>query len=175
MRRTVPNCLFAVALTLAGGDGSFTGALHSYTALPVRIALALCLAWAGISLAREVQDTAFDLTHQRPNVLPVAWRFGSPPVVRLQRCLAPVESLVPLDTLVIFASPPGPLGAEFFRRRWAAYLLPRSNVVALDDLRPPQLASYLITFGGLRELPPGLHLELDRQLENCRLYRILRR
>jgi len=171
-----PGTCPATALTLIGGDGSFTGALHSSTAaLPARIALALFLAWAGISLAREVHDAAFDLTHPRPNVLPVAWRFGSPPVLRLQRCLAPVENLMPLGSLVIFASPPGPMGADFFRRRWAAYLLPRSSVVALDDLQPPQLASYLVTFGGLRELPPGLHLELDRQLENCRLYRILRR
>jgi hypothetical protein len=163
------------ALTLAGGDGSVTDGLHAHPPLPVRVALGLCLAWAGIALAREAHQAAFDLTHESRHIPPVAWRFGMPPVARLQRCLPAVESLVPPDSLVIFASPPGPMGAEFFRRRWAAYLAPRLNVLALDDRQAPELASYLITFGGLGGLPPGLRLELVRRLPTCGLYRILRR
>jgi hypothetical protein len=148
--------------------------LRSFTSLPARLVLGLCLGWAALALARETGDAWEGWSQRQRNNLPCGWRFGMAPVERLRRCLGGIDGLVPSGSVVAFASLPGGCSAEFFRWRWAAYLLPGLEVVSLDDPAARQLAAYLITYRRLPEPPPGTRLELLRQLEGGRVYRILR-
>jgi hypothetical protein len=96
----------------------------------------------------------------------VSWRLGSRPAERLRRCLDEARGLLPADAVVTFVSPPGPLQADFFRSRWAAYLLPDLDVVTPAD--GPTGSRFLIAFqmGADR---PGL--TLIRELPGlCGLY-----
>ena len=89
-----------------------------------RLLFGLLLAWAAVSLVRETAATRHDWNRRRDNVPPCLWRFGMAPVERLGTCLAGVEGLLPRDTLVLFSSPTaGPCDPDFYRWRWAAYML----------------------------------------------------
>lgn len=113
------------------------------------------------------------------NANPFNWRFGMAPVVRFSRCMAEARALLPPGTLVAFVSPgEGAAGRgggggndDFFRWRWAAYLLPELDLVRLQDASPPQAPSYLLTY---RREAPGRRFELVRQLTGGRLYRVRR-
>lgn len=140
----------------------------------VRLLMALLLAWSAVALTREAVATRRDWNRRQKNAPPCVWHFGMAPVERLRACVAGVEGLLPRDSLVLFASPAGagPCNPEFFRWRWAAYLLPDLLVARPDDLEARQLASYLIAYRRPVEPPPGCRLELIRQLDGGRLYRI---
>jgi hypothetical protein len=74
----------------------------------------------------------------------VSWRIGSRPAERLRRCLDEAHGLLPRGSIVTFVSPPGALQADFFRSRWAAYLLPDLDVVTPAD--GPVGSRFLIAF-----------------------------
>jgi hypothetical protein len=140
----------------------------------VRLVLVLFASWAAVALARETGGALAGWDARHANNPPCLWRFGMAPAERLRRCLAGVEGWLPPGTTVVFASPPGGCSAEFFRWRWAAYLLPDLDVVLPDDLAGGKLAAYLVAYRTEPVPPPGTHLELARQLAGGRLFRIHR-
>jgi hypothetical protein len=140
----------------------------------VRLVLVLFVGWAAVALARETGAALADWDARQVNRAPCMWRLGMAPAERFRRCLAEVEGRVPAGSVVIFVSSPGDCGAEFFRWRWAAYLLPDLDVVTPDDLAGRHLASHLIAYRTAPVPPPGARLVLLRQLEGGRLFRIQR-
>jgi hypothetical protein len=140
----------------------------------VRLVLVLFVGWAAVTLARATGATLAVWDARQINRPPCVWRLGMAPAERLRRCLAGVEGRLPPDTVTVFVSPPGTCGAEFFRWRWAAYLLPDLDVVSPDDAAGRTVASHLIAYRTEPVPPPGAHLVLVRQLEGGRLFRIHR-
>jgi hypothetical protein len=140
----------------------------------VRLVLVLFVGWAAVTLARATGDTLAGWDAREVNRPPCAWRLGMAPAERLRRCLSGVEGWLPPDTVVVFVSPSGSCGAEFFRWRWAAYLLPDLDVVSPDDIAGRKAASYLIAYRTEPAPPPGAYLVLVRQLDGGRLFRIHR-
>jgi hypothetical protein len=149
--------------------------LRNSTTLLVRLALVLYVAWAGIALARETAAAAESWGLRQGNAYPCFWRLGMAPVDRLRRCLAGVEGLLPRDTVAVFTSRPALCDAEFYRWRWASYLLPRLLLTRPDDYHGRQQASYVITYRRLPDPLPGCNLVFVRQLDGGRVYRIDRR
>jgi hypothetical protein len=140
----------------------------------VRLVLVLFAGWAAVALAREAGGALASWDARQINRPPCLWRLGMAPAERLRRCLDGVEGWLPANSTVIFVSPPGECGAEFFRWRWAAYLLPDLDVVLPDDVAGGKLAAYLIAYRTEPVPPPGAHLVLVRQLDGGRLFRIHR-
>jgi hypothetical protein len=134
------------------------------------------VAWAGIALASETGTALGWWDFRQGNDLPSRWRLGMAPVDRLRQCLDGVaaDGRVPRDSVVLLASPAGDRDPVFFRSRWAAYLLPRLQVVAPGDPRADAVASFLIAYHVEPAPPPGASLELVRQLAGGRLYRVRR-
>ena len=140
----------------------------------VRLVLVLAVVWAGAALAYRTGAALAGWDTRRANRPACVWRFGTGPVASLRRCLAGVEGRLPRDSVVVFESPPGPCGSQFFCWRWAAYLLPDLEVSPPDDPVGSRLAAYLVTYRTEPAAPPGSRLVLVRQLEGGRLYRIQR-
>ncbi|MDP9122106.1 MAG: hypothetical protein M3O15_12205, partial [Acidobacteriota bacterium] len=98
-----------------------------------RAALGLAVAWAAFGFLSEVNVSLTDYdARDRPEVART-WRFATPPVGRLARCLAEVPAAVPAGSLTAFCSLPGRDDSEFVRWRWAAYLLPGLDLIPLAD------------------------------------------
>ena len=74
--------------------------------------------------------------------------------------LAPDESPVQADASA---------GGDFYRWRWAAYLLPEYDVLAISDPKAGELARYLIAHRQPIDHPRA---EKIRQLTGCVLYRV---
>lgn len=140
------------------------------------------LAWAGFSLANDCRTALVEWRVRQANLLPNRWRFGNASVARLARCTAGVEGLLPRGSTVLFDSPAAADAARFFRWRWASYLLPDLDVVAPAAVWDPKAANdvaegraaYAIAYHAMPAAPPRSHLDLSRQLDGCRLYRIVR-
>ncbi|MBV8202971.1 MAG: hypothetical protein JOZ15_20325 [Acidobacteria bacterium] len=140
----------------------------------VRLVLVAFVGWAAVALVRETGAALAGWDARQINRTPCMWRLGMAPAERLRRCLAGVEGWLPAGSVVVFVSPPGVCSAEFFRWRWAAYLLPDLEIVPPDDPAGRQLASHLVAYRAEPVPPPGTHLVLLRQLEGGRLFRIHR-
>lgn len=140
--------------------------------MPRRLILALFLAWSALAFLVELSDTftSFD-RRQSERADPIRWRFGVRQVETLERCLAEARREMPPGSVVAFASPSGPAAAEFYRWRWAAYLLPEYDVLAITDPKAGELAQYLIAHRQAIDLPRA---ERMRQLTGCVLYRVKR-
>jgi hypothetical protein len=139
---------------------------------PRRLILVLFLAWSALAFLVELADTfeGWD-RHESVRSDPIRWRFGERQVDVLERCLAEARREMPPGSVVAFASPQGPAAPEFYRWRWAAYLLPEYDVLAISDPRAGELAEYLIAHRQPIELPRA---EKVRQLTGCVLYRVNR-
>jgi hypothetical protein len=146
--------------------------LTSISSWLTRVALGLWLAWSAFALIHATRDSLRLWQAREINATPNVWRFGAAPVRRIQRCLEGVEGLLQANTVVLFVSPQGPTTADFFRQRWAAYLLPDLNVA--DSALGGETASYVIAYHTAPTAPVASHLDFSRQLEGCRLYRIVR-
>jgi hypothetical protein len=143
--------------------------------MPRKVLLGFALAWGVFAFLRETGHTLSDLDSREETQDVVAdWRPGTPPVERLDRCLDLVRRRVPAGHVVVFASSTGsdngPDG-EFFRWRWAAYLLPQYDVAPLHGADTARLAEYLITFDRPLENP---RLETLAEIPGCRLSRVLK-
>ncbi|HEX3130301.1 MAG TPA: hypothetical protein VH394_23395 [Thermoanaerobaculia bacterium] len=143
--------------------------------IPRRLILALFLAWSALAFLVELSDTftAFD-RRETERADPIRWRFGVKQVEVLEQCLAEARQEIPPGSVVAFASPPSAdtaAAAEFYRWRWAAYLLPEDDVLAISDPKAGELARYLIAHRQPIDLPRA---EKVRQLTGCVLYRIRR-
>jgi hypothetical protein len=145
--------------------------------MPRKLILGFVLAWGILSLLRETGRALADLDGRAGFRGDVAyWQLGTPPVERLDRCLDLVRRHVPPDRLVVFASSPdagdaGP-GSEFYRWRWAAYLLPRYDLALLQSPMPAEtvrLAAYVLAYERTLEIP---RLEVLAERPGCRLYRV---
>jgi hypothetical protein len=140
----------------------------------VRTLLVLFVGWAAAALVHEGGAALAGWDARQVNQPPCTWRLGMAPAERFRRCLGGVEGWLPAGSTIIFVSSPGPCSAEFFRWRWAAYLLPDLDVVPPDDPAGRQPASYLVAYRAEPVPPPGTHLVLLRQLAGGRLFRIHR-
>jgi len=139
-----------------------------------QLILGFALAWGVLSLLRETGSALADLDGRAERGGDVtSWQLGTPPVERLDRCLDLVRRHVPTDRLVVFASSPdaGP-ESEFYRWRWAAYLLPRHDLALLQSPMPAETvrrAEYLLADERTLEIP---RLEVLEERPGCRLYRV---
>ena len=111
-----------------------------------RLLLGLFLAWSAFAFLAELNE-AFGGYYGRESYLsdPIRWRSGTLPVNILEGCLAEAREIVPKGSVVVFASPPGPGQAEFYRWRWAAYSMPEHDLIPLSDRRAGEIGQYLIT------------------------------
>jgi hypothetical protein len=137
--------------------------------MPRKLILGLALAWGIFSLLREVGHALAGLDSRAAFRGDVAyWQLGTPPVERLDRCLDLVRRHVPPGHVVAFASSAdaGP-DAEFFRWRWAAYLLPRHDLAPLQGPDTERLAEYLLAYDRPLAIPRLLPLAGG---DGCRLY-----
>jgi hypothetical protein len=147
-----------------------------------KLILGLALAWAIAALLLETGRAlaGFDDRGQSRDEVP-SWRFGTPQAEELDRCLALVRRRVPAGRIVVFASPAGAsetpetpqtLDHEFFRWRWAAYLLPRWEVAPLKDPTIRATADYVITWRRDLAIPRLALVAADPDVPGCRLYRV---
>lgn len=147
-----------------------------YNSLPMprKLILGFVLAWGVLSLLRETGSALAGLDGRAKLRGDVAyWQLGTPPVERLDRCLDLVRRHVPPDRLVVFASSPdaGP-DSEFYRWRWAAYLLPQYDLAPLQSPMPAataRRAEYLLAYERTLAIP---RLEVLEELPGCLLYRV---
>jgi hypothetical protein len=132
--------------------------------------LAAAVAWAGVGLLVEFHGSMslYDLRNERP-VAPALWHLGTRPPARLQACLARVERRLPEHATVSLLSPPGPAQAEFYRWRWAAYFLPRHDVLVEDSTRGETPRDFLVSFQRVAE---DRWLTPIFGLPGCGLYRV---
>jgi hypothetical protein len=138
-----------------------------------KLILGFALAWGAFAFLRETGRVLAAVDGRAENRAAVPyWHLGTPQVERLDRCLALVRERVPPGRVVVFASPPdaepGKLH-EFFRWRWAAYLLPGYDVAPLEGPDTGRLAEYLVTYHRDIENP---RLEEIAELPDCKLYRV---
>ena len=136
-----------------------------------KLILGFVLAWGLLVMLREM-SFALAQYDGRTSLNPratIRWRYGTPPVERLERCLAGGRKLVPPGRVIVFVSPAGPQNADFYRWRWAAYLLPEHEVAPLRDSETGRLAEYLVAYQQDFQHP---RLEAMAQLPGCRLYRV---
>lgn len=141
--------------------------------MPRRLILVLFLAWSALAFLAELAETfaGFD-RRQSERADPIRWRFGVRQVEVLEQCLAEARKEIPAGSVVAFASPASAdtaAAAEFYRWRWAAYLLPEHDVLAVSDPRAGELARYLIAHRRPIDHPRA---EKVRQLTGCVLYRV---
>jgi hypothetical protein len=134
------------------------------------VLLAVGVAWSAMGLLVEVRDAAEEADGRGGNALPFFWRFGMAPVGRFARCMAAARAVLPAGAVVAFDSAEGPRDADFFRWRWAAYLLPEQHLVRADDPRARALAGFLLTYR--KQVRDSSH-PLLTQLPGGRLYRVL--
>lgn len=133
--------------------------------------LALAVAWAAAGLLYEVNArlSAFD-ERGFERTIPALWHFGTRPPARLAACLAEVARRVPAGRTVSIYSQPGPGEAEFYRWRWAAYLLPLHDVLVEDATRGATPRDFLVAVQRPIESP---ELILVFQRPGCGLYRVI--
>jgi hypothetical protein len=138
--------------------------------MPRRLILVLFLAWSAFAFLAELAETfaGFDRRESERSD-PIRWRFGVRQVGILEQCLAEARQEIPPGSVVAFASPQGPAAAEFYRWRWAAYLLPEYDVLVVSDPKAGELAQYLIAHRQPIDHPRA---EKIRQLTGCVLYRV---
>lgn len=136
-----------------------------------KVILGLALAWACYAAVRELY-AAVQGYRGRAGRLEgaIVWRPGMPQVARLERFLAAARPLLPPGSTVVFASPDDIPSDDFFRYRWAAYLLPEHDLIQLSHPASRTHGEYLLAYR-----PPLDHprLQLVRRLPGGRLYRIL--
>jgi hypothetical protein len=137
-----------------------------------RVLLGLLVLWSGVSLLAEARRAisswdARDGWETRAE----DWRPGSPPVARLEACLAGARRLVPGRSVVAFAASGEPPGPAQFYVRWAAYLMPAHNVFWRGDPAAAGAAPrYVLSWRKPLAGPELGKLQLLRQLPGCFLY-----
>jgi hypothetical protein len=134
-----------------------------------RFLLGLLVLWSGVSLLGEARGalTSWDARAQW-ETQPDAWRFGSPPVARLEVCLDAARRLVPPGSKLLFAVPGEPPDRALFARRWAAYLMPARNVFGPGEGAARYILSWRLPLAG----PELAGARPVRQLPGCFLYEV---
>lgn len=134
--------------------------------------LAGLLAWSAFAFLAELQEAVagFDRRDTERSDA-IRWRFGTRQVEILQQCLAEARLAIPPGDAVVFVSPVDPGGgqSDFYRWRWAAYLLPENPVLRPIDPRAAEIARWVIAHRQPFEHPRAV---LARRLTGCVLYRV---
>lgn len=135
-----------------------------------KLILGLALVWTGFAFLAETQKSLglFDRRQSRP-FAPPYWRFGVRQLDDFQAFLEAARREVPAGSRIAFASRPGPDDADFFRWRWAAYLMPEMDVLPLAMWEGGEPAPYVLAFRREVEDP---RVEEVRRLPGGRLYRV---
>lgn len=136
-----------------------------------KLILGLALAWAGFAFLAEVRHS-LDLLDQRESrpFVPAHWRFGVRQLEDFQAALEAARREMPAGSRVAFTSRPGPEDADFFRWRWAAYLMPEMDVLPFSAFENGEPVAYVLAF---RKEVQDPRLEMIRRLPGGRLYRVL--
>lgn len=136
--------------------------------------LALLLLWSVAAFLVEVNDALERYDHQvLDHAHPAGWRFDMPPARELESCLAEIGKRTPAGSMILILGPENDdQGAQFFRWRWASYLLPTHHIVTLNNPQVVQRAQYLLAYGGREarhpRLGPGQALRKDCVLHGVR-------
>ena len=153
------------------------------------LALALGLAWGGWAACVEVGRAlaGYDGRAQARSGV-IGWREGMPQVVRFRSFVeearprgpagrpgggtTPPAGARPHEVRrggVVFTSPDDGAGQQFFRRCWAAYLLPEVDVIPLSDPAAQERGQFLLAYGERIDHP---RLEMVRRLPGGWLHRV---
>jgi hypothetical protein len=108
-----------------------------------RLVAGLLLAWSAALLAREA-TAAFSGWRDRRDHSghPFVWRFDTPATNWLARCLASADAAAEPGSRIVLLAPK----EDFFRGRWAAYLLPAHDLIA--DHRELANADLVVALNG---------------------------
>jgi hypothetical protein len=107
-----------------------------------RLALGLLTAWAAAGFLHELNDAAAGYDDRAGASGLASWRVGGPETVALSRCVGEARKAIPPGSTVAFLSPED--GGDFWRWRWAAYLLPEDDVISVGHPRAGELAQYAV-------------------------------
>jgi hypothetical protein len=136
-----------------------------------RLLLGLLVLWSGVSLLAEARRalTSWDARADW-ETWPGDWHLGSPPVARLESCLAAARHLVPAGSTVAFATPTEPPETALLYARWAAYLMPAQDVFGRDDATAARAPQYVLSWRLPLVGQKLANLRPVRQLPGCFLY-----
>jgi hypothetical protein len=111
-----------------------------------RLVLGGLAAWAAAGFLQEVNRAVagWDGRGREDGGLP--WRFGAREPTALARTVEAARPALPAGSVVAFAAGDDPPGSRLIAWRWAAYLLPDRDVLAIDDPAAAQLATAVIAF-----------------------------
>ena len=138
--------------------------------MPRKLALSLLLAWAGYAALAEVGRTLAEYDGRATRLAgAIGWREGMPQVERLERFAAAARPLLPPGSMVVFVSTDDTPEQQFFRYRWAAYLLPEVDLIPFADPAAGRDGRYLLAYSRRMDHP---RLELLRRLPGGWLYRV---
>ena len=141
-----------------------------YTSPPVirKILLGLALAWAGYGALCELNSavSSYDRRDRRL-ASAIDWRPGMPQLEKLAGLTAAARPYLPPGSAVVFASAGD--DQDFFRYRWAAYLLPEVDLIPFADPAAGTAGRYLLSYRRRFDHP---RLVLLRRLPAGWLYRI---
>ena len=136
----------------------------------LRIVLVMAVAWAAFAACSEIGGALAGWDGRAGRRLGVmGWREGIPQVVRFRRFVEAARAQLPAGSTVVFTSPSDGADQQFFRSRWAAYLLPEMDVVPLSDPAAARVGEFLLGYGRQVDHP---RLELVRRLPGGWLYRV---
>ncbi|HEV7506788.1 MAG TPA: hypothetical protein VGS07_17985 [Thermoanaerobaculia bacterium] len=136
-----------------------------------RLLLGLVVLWSGVSLAVEARRAATSWDARAEwEMRPDDWRLGSPPVARLESCLAAARRLVPRGSTVAFATSGEPPESSLLYTRWAAYLMPALNVLSYGEAPAQYVLSWHVPLAG----PRLVGLQPAGHLPGCFLYKASR-
>ncbi len=120
-------------------------ALHRLGALAV-------LAWLGRGLVTELATTVKRQLLAPPRrQAPIVWRYGTPPLARLERFVERARPHLAAGEEIVFSSPRDgttALGSgEFFRFLWASYYLGERPVIPAFDAAAGSRGTLWLAFG----------------------------
>lgn len=105
--------------------------------------LVAAVAWTGWAFAGEMRRAFAPLPPGDP-AAPYQWTLRSERVAELRGFLDAADGVLPEGSLVAVASGTAPPQQDFFFYLWAAYLLPRHDVVRLSQRWTWGRADYLV-------------------------------
>jgi hypothetical protein len=109
-----------------------------------KLIVSLVLLWTLAACGHEAW-LAWRARGRTGRVPPALWRLPTRPVEHLRACAEAVRGRLPPRSRVAFLSRP-PTEDQFYRWRWAAYLLPEMEVLALTDAGIPETARYVVAY-----------------------------
>ena len=133
-----------------------------------KMLLGLALAWAGYAALSEVSSAVASYDRRdRRLASAIDWRPGMPQLEKLSAFTAAARPHLPPGSAVVFATAED--GQDFFRYRWASYLLPEVDLIPFAHPTAGTAGRYLLSYRRPFDHP---RLVLLRRLPGGWLYRI---